>query len=157
MNKADALAAIRKAKSAHIKWRAFAQALIAGVEVSDDQIPKSYTECEFGRWYYGLGKKHLGHLESFHAIDAPHEVLHAVYARIYATLHSKEGILSRMFTSDTERDRRKLDSAQALMLELVAISETLIMTIGILEQEVTCWPSDNKGQSVDNDESIDDT
>lgn len=144
MNKGDALAAIRKAKSAHIKWRAFAQALIAGVEVTDDKIPKLHTECEFGRWYYGLGQEHLGHLESFRAIDTPHEVLHAVYARIYDTLHGKEGGWSKLFTSDAERSRRKLESAQTLVVELVAISETLLMTIGMLEQEVMRWALDGR-------------
>jgi hypothetical protein len=140
MNKGDALSTIRKAKSAHIKWRSFAQALIAGVEVTDDKIPKLHTECEFGRWYHGPGQEHLGHLDSFQAIASPHEMLHAVYARIYETLHGKEGIWSRLFTSDAERTRRKLETAKALVVELVAISETLLMAIAILEQEIQRWP-----------------
>ncbi|KOR33512.1 hypothetical protein TI05_00550 [Achromatium sp. WMS3] len=152
MNKGDALAAIRKAKSSHIKWRAFAQALIAGVEVSDDKIPKRHTECEFGKWYHGIGKKHLGHLESFKAIDAPHEVLHAVYARIYEALHdTEETVWAKLFTNNTERNRRKLESAQALMVELVAISETLLLTIGMLEQEVMRWSSNEKEPSTNSD------
>ena len=142
MNKGEAIATIRKAKSAHIKWRSFAQALIAGVAVTDDKIPKLHTDCEFGKWYYGAGHEHLGHLEGFRAIDSPHEMLHAVYSRIYDTLHGKERLWSRLFTGETERNRRKMELAQTFMVELVAISETLLVAISILEQEVLKLPDD---------------
>ncbi len=38
IDKKEALDKLRKAKGAHIKWRSYAQALVAGVTVSDDGV-----------------------------------------------------------------------------------------------------------------------
>jgi Chemoreceptor zinc-binding domain len=138
MTKNEALSAIRRAKSSHIKWRAFAQALIAGVAVTDEKLPREHTECDFGKWYYGDGKVHLWHLESYRGVETPHEMLHAIYSRIYNVLHGmeEEGLLSRLLTGKAERLRRRTEIAQRLMIELVAVSETLLKAIEVLENEV---------------------
>jgi hypothetical protein len=142
MHKSEILATIRRAKSAHIKWRSFAQALIAGVPVTEDKIPKEHTECDFGRWYYGEGRQVLGRLESFQGIETPHEMLHAIYNRIYNILHGMEGesLTSRILTSKAERLRRRIEVAQNLMIELVAVSETLLRAIELLESEIQSEP-----------------
>ncbi|MCP5418018.1 MAG: CZB domain-containing protein [Chromatiaceae bacterium] len=143
MNKIEALSAIRRAKSAHLKWRAFAQALIAGVPVTDDKVPKLHTECDFGKWYYGDAKKHLWHLDAYQGIESPHEMLHAIYGRIFNILHGMEGerLFSRLFTTKAERERRRSEIAQNLLVELVAVSETLLRAIEILEIEVQATPT----------------
>ena len=56
MNENEALQQLRKAKTAHLKWRTYAQALVGGVSVEADKTPLAHTECEFGRWYLGPGR-----------------------------------------------------------------------------------------------------
>ena len=138
MNKTDALAAIRRAKSAHIKWRAFAQAMIAGVPMTNEKLPKLHTECEFGKWYYGDGNRLLGNLDSFRGVEGPHEVLHAIYQRIFNLLRDGEGetLLDRLIKSKASRERRRTEQARELMVELIAVSETLLKSIEILEEEI---------------------
>lgn len=137
MNKTEALNAIRRAKSAHIKWRSFAQALIAGVPVTDDKVPKRHTDCDFGKWYYGAGHGSLGDLDSFRAIESPHEMLHAIYARIYS-IYSGEGEtwLQRFLSTKAKLEQRRQENAKKLMEELIDVSESLLKSIEILEQEV---------------------
>jgi Chemoreceptor zinc-binding domain len=138
VNTNEALSAIRKAKSAHIKWRAFAQALIAGVPITPEKIPRQHTDCDFGKWYYGEGHKSLGQLDSFRGIEVPHEMLHEIYARIFNILNGMEGetLVSRLLATQTVRLRRRTEMAQSLMIELIAVSETLLRAIEILENEV---------------------
>ncbi|MBF7083029.1 CZB domain-containing protein [Desulfallas sp. Bu1-1] len=38
----------------------------------------THTECNFGRWYFGEGAKHFGHLPSWKALDGPHRLVHSV-------------------------------------------------------------------------------
>ena len=134
----SALAAIRKAKVAHIKWRSYAQALIAGVEVTDDKVPKMHTECDFGKWYYGSGKNALGHLDSFKGIEAPHEMLHAIYGKIFDALHGGErhSLVERVFSSKSSLEWKRMEIARGYIDELVNVSETLLEAINLLEDEI---------------------
>lgn len=117
--KAQLLAMIRRAKSSHIKWRAYAQGIVAGVNVKEDQVPVRHTDCQFGKWFFGEGQRLLGHLEVFQNIDGPHEMLHSVYEQIFALM--QEG--------KTDAAREKLD-------QLVEISKTLLEEIELLAAEV---------------------
>jgi hypothetical protein len=78
INKKEALEKLRKAKGAHIKWRAYAQALVSGVPVSEEKIPIDHTACNFGQWYHGEGKQRLGHLAAYDGIYTSHEMLHEI-------------------------------------------------------------------------------
>lgn len=79
----EALQHLRKAKTAHLKWRTYAQALAAGVGVEDGKAPVAHTECEFGLWYMGPGQalRKISHL--YEDIEDPHRLLHEAYADIY--------------------------------------------------------------------------
>jgi hypothetical protein len=116
---ADAIQRIQKAKSSHIKWRSYAQGLVAGIPVSDDKAPVRHTDCEFGKWYVGDGAKQLGHLSVYQDIGGPHEVLHATYAQLFEL--AKKG---------------KHAKVQEQMTHLVAISRSLLELLDILEQQV---------------------
>lgn len=140
IDKRDALAQIRKAKSAHMRWRAFAQALVSGVAIDDDKIPVKHTDCAFGQWYHGMGKRELGHLDSYDGIDTPHEMLHAIYGRIFETLSQgapkNGGGFANFFVTKAERSRRKFELAREYMEEMIGVSETLLQALEMLEQEV---------------------
>ncbi|HEY0635666.1 MAG TPA: CZB domain-containing protein [Gammaproteobacteria bacterium] len=122
--KEELLSLIRRAKSSHIRWRAYAQGLVSGVPVAEDRLPVKHTDCKFGQWYYGDGARQLGHLDIFRDVEAPHEMLHAVYGQIHELVVQQ---------GDNHGAHRKLD-------ELIAISRTLLEQIEILEQEVNVLP-----------------
>ncbi len=120
MNEKDhLLALIRKAKSSHIRWRAYAQGLVAGVKVQEDRLPISHTDCKFGHWYYGEGRSQLGDLNIFEDIEGPHEMLHAIYGQIFELVQNGK----------SEKAHRKLD-------EMVSVSRSLLEQIELLEAEV---------------------
>lgn len=123
-HKEELLALIRRAKSSHIRWRAYAQGLVSGVPVAEDRLPVKHTDCKFGEWYYGEGKRLLGELDVFKDVEAPHEMLHAVYDQIH----------------DLVVNQGDNQSAHGKLEELVAISRTLLEQIEILEQEVNALP-----------------
>ena len=57
MDKKETLAQLRRAKSAHILWRSYAHGLISGMPVEEEHAPLQHTDCKFGKWYHGDGKK----------------------------------------------------------------------------------------------------
>jgi len=131
---------IRKAKSAHIRWRSFAQALVSGVPIDDEKLPLDHTACGFGVWYHGEGKQTLGHLASYDGIYTPHEMLHAIYKRIYDLLNvddaASKGLLSKMFSNEEGKREIRLKQARELMTEMVGVSDTLLKALEMLEEEV---------------------
>jgi hypothetical protein len=140
-NKQEALDKLRKAKGAHIKWRSYAQALVSGVSVSDDKVPVEHTNCAFGQWYHGDGKRMLGHLVSYEGIYTPHEMLHEIYKRIFNVMHSDDASgLKKLFSSKATRERERMELAREYMEELVGVSETLLTALDILEQEIREQP-----------------
>ncbi len=119
MNKQELIQRIQKAKSSHIKWRSYAQAIVAGIKVSEDKAPVQHTDCEFGRWYYGDGRSTLGQMPVFNDIEGPHEVMHATYRQIFELA-----------------TKGKLDKAREQMVHLCAISKSLVELLDILEEQV---------------------
>ena len=144
ITKKEALDKLRKAKGAHIKWRAYAQALVSGVSIDEDKIPVEHTSCAFGQWYHNDGKLMLGHLVSYDSIYTPHEMLHEIYKRIFQVLHSKDssGIFKKLFSSKGALDNERLELARSYMEELVGVSETLLKAFDILEQEIRELPDE---------------
>jgi len=136
MDKKQVISHLRAAKSAHIKWRSYAQAIAAGLPVSEDQVPVIHTDCAFGKWYYGTGQK-LSGLPSFQAIETPHETLHAIYMQMFKLIFDTEemGFFKKLIGASKRRDDRK-EQLNALLNSLVEMSKTLLAAIELLEQEV---------------------
>ncbi|MCW8928761.1 MAG: CZB domain-containing protein [Gammaproteobacteria bacterium] len=135
MDKKKIILQLRQAKSAHIKWRAYAQALVSGLPVEKEHLPVIHTDCAFGQWYYGDGQ-HLSHLSSFDAISTPHEMLHQVYINIYKLLYGEDerSTLKKIFGRKSSHDPKK--EARILLQDLLSISGTLLEAIALLENEV---------------------
>jgi hypothetical protein len=136
MDKKQVISHLRAAKSAHIKWRSYAQAIAAGLPVSEDQVPVIHTDCAFGKWYYGTGQK-LSGLPSFQAIETPHETLHAIYMQMFKLIFDTEerGFFQKLIGASKRRDDRK-EQLNTLLNSLVEMSKTLLAAIELLEQEV---------------------
>lgn len=111
MDDKEALQHLRKAKTAHLKWRTYAQALAAGVGVEDGKAPIAHTECEFGRWYHGPGQALREISELYDDIEDPHRLLHQAYAEMYKLAKA------RKFTRAAE----KLNALEAISRSLMDI------------------------------------
>jgi methyl-accepting chemotaxis protein len=70
------------AKSAHLSWRARIRSFLDGRGSLTRAEALSHRECVLGRWYYGPGLKHYGHLEGMRALQTPHTELHSVIGQI---------------------------------------------------------------------------
>jgi hypothetical protein len=118
-DKTELLDIIRRAKSSHVRWRAYAQGLVAGVDVKDENLPVKHTDCRFGKWYFGHGTQVFGDLPVFSDIQGAHEMLHAVYEQIYDLVKQKD-----------------LSSAQNKLTQMMDISRTLLELLNLLEEEI---------------------
>lgn len=136
MDKKQVVTHLRAAKSAHIKWRSYAQAIVAGLPISEDQVPVIHTDCAFGKWYYGPGQK-LSSLPGFQAIETPHEALHGIYMQIFKLLFETEevGFFQKLIGTSKKRDDRR-EQLNAMLNSLIEMSKTLLAAIELLEQEV---------------------
>lgn len=139
MNKGDYLKHIRAAKSAHIKWRSYAQALAAGLPVEDGNVPIMHTDCAFGQWYYGDGQA-LSPLAAFQAIEHPHEMMHRTYMELFKLLMgADEGEKAGFFSRLVGRSKKKdvdIVKVEKLLTSIVGLSKTLLETIDLLESEL---------------------
>ena len=135
MDKKQIINQLRAAKSAHIKWRSYAQAMVAGIPVSQEQVPVIHTDCAFGKWYYGGGQM-LSTLESFSAIEVPHENLHAIYIELYKRINGLEmpGKVAKLKGKHKKPDLQ--EELHSLLHSLIEMSKTLLTAIELLEQEV---------------------
>ncbi|GAB4303160.1 MAG: hypothetical protein Kow0096_25110 [Thiohalomonadaceae bacterium] len=136
MDKKQVITHLRAAKSAHIKWRSYAQAIVAGLPVNEDQVPVIHTDCAFGKWYYGPGQK-LSSLPGFQAIETPHEALHSIYMQIFKLLFETEEVsfFQKFIGTGKKRDDRR-EQLNTLLNSLIEMSKTLLAAIELLEQEV---------------------
>lgn len=119
ITKQEALRMVRQAKSAHIRWRAYVQAMLAGLDIETERVPISHKECDFGQWFYREGFKAFGHWQVFQDVEYSHELLHDVYRRIHSALSSG--------------DQARADHAA---VQLVGISHSLLETIDLLREEI---------------------
>lgn len=141
MQKQEALDQLLAAKYAHMRWLARAQALVANVPLSEEQVPVTDTDCEFGQWYYGPGQR-LSGMRSFRAIEAPHHQLHHIYGKIFAHLHgdARRSLPRRLLGSRTPTGGQRLAAAQDLLPDLNSVSVNLLTAVAVLEQELRKGP-----------------
>lgn len=123
INKQLALRLVLEAKSAHLKWLAYALALTEQIDCPHECAPLSPTECEFGIWYYGHGKQILGDTVFYQSLEAPHEILHSLYGKIHALVKSE-----------------RLDEARKHLPSLREISNILLEALAYLEKEINSMP-----------------
>ena len=141
--KTEILNNLRSAKSAHMKWKAHALALVQGLPLHESQVPIIHTDCAFGKWYYGAGLK-LSTLDAYTALDKPHEQLHEVYSRIFKLLFGEEdrSLFSKLFGSKAKVLKHKTE-AESLMKMLTNISSDVVGLMNRLEMEISAMSDED--------------
>jgi len=119
MTKEEALRQVRLAKSSHIRWRAYVQAMVAGLKIEEKRAPIHHKECDFGHWFYNDGFRAFGHWQIYQDVEYSHELLHAVYQLVFNACGNGEQA-----------------RAAALAEQLVGISHSLLEAIALLEEEM---------------------
>ncbi|MBN1952492.1 MAG: CZB domain-containing protein [Bacteroidales bacterium] len=71
----------------HLEWARQVNALLTDKDVTELNVQLDHTQCAFGKWYYGEGKKDAERLApqlrpTLNAIEEPHKHLHGSAARI---------------------------------------------------------------------------
>ncbi len=74
---------IEKAKVAHNMWKLRLMKFLEGELEMDPSELVDHTQCYLGKWYYGVGQEHCGHLQTFRDIEQPHIELHKLAREIY--------------------------------------------------------------------------
>jgi hypothetical protein len=126
MTKQEALSQVRRAKSAHIRWRAHAQAMVAGLPIEAQRAPVHHKDCDFGQWFYGKGFMAFGHWPIYQDVEYSHELLHETYRLLHGVL------------SEGEQMR-----ATVIMEQLVGISHSLLAGLELLEEEIRLAATDD--------------
>jgi hypothetical protein len=119
MTKNEALSQVRHAKSAHIRWRSYVQAKVAGLDIEQECAPVHHKDCDFGQWFYGDGFKTFGHWQIYQDVEYGHELLHEVYHMLHHVLE--------------EGDRERIT---LIMAQLVGISHSLLEALNLLDEEI---------------------
>lgn len=136
------LQTVRSAKRVHISWLMKADAIIQGLPLEVDQVPMDSHECKFGQWLYGEGQC-CAELESFKALEKPHNELHDLYSQLYSAIYdqSEPTFISGLFGKKRKMNQQKLEIAQSLFPEFKKRSDTLIRQLEALEQDILKLPN----------------
>lgn len=137
MDKREIINTLHAAKAAHMQWRARAQALVAGISVEKEHVPVLYTDCKFGKWYYGDGQQ-LADFPTFKGLEEPHQQLHLVYMEIFKHLFGEDqrSGWAKLFGSKRAHRGREMAAAESLLPQLIGISQTLLECLDMVEKEV---------------------
>lgn len=104
----------------HIKWiQEILNAFDSGeVKLSENELTNHF-ECRLGNWYYGHGKQHYGHLESFQALESMHIEIHHLGHEVVKLL--KEG---------------KTQEARLVADELLNLKTAILIKLHDLQKQV---------------------
>ena len=140
MDKENIINELRAAKVAHLKWVQRAKSLISGMPVEKEAIPRDYTECVFGQWYYSDGQDIalLPGMSVMDSIGTKHQELHDMYFKIFQVYFGTgaQGFFSKLLKMKKKISEAEKEMAQHYFKDLENISQELLDLIGRLERRV---------------------
>ncbi len=141
MIKAEIISNLRMAKTSHMKWISNVQILIrlGDLKQANAQIPVNYTNCDFGKWYYGEGQK-LSEFSEYTDIEEIHQLVHDTYLQIYSLY--KKPIEGSLFNSAKKQEAERESKAIKLDLILKQYSKLLFELLQKLEVKVKSLPDE---------------
>lgn len=119
------------AKAAHLAWKHRLRAFLDGGNALTLEQAVSHHECELGRWYYGEGLHHYGHIPEMRALEEPHAALHQL---IRAVLNHHE--------------RGRLVEAEACLARVEPLSEQIVSLLGRIEHKAAKLISESIGADL---------
>lgn len=134
MTKQDFIKELEEARASHIKWHAYAQALAMGIESSAEKLPQLYTDCSFGKWYYGVGH-YLNFMPEFKEIEPIHEKVHKLYMEIYNKYLSPEK--SGLFRSSAKAKELKKKEINNMVAQLKEVSNIMIEKLSSVQKTLS--------------------
>ena len=99
------------AKMDHILYKMDA---LNSIEKNTPNTFKDHTECRLGKWYKGAGAEEFGTLNSFKALDKPHELMHTKV--IESAKFVEEGTLKTHY-DDIKANFVQIEEASDLIVE----------------------------------------
>lgn len=145
MKKEEVLSNLKSAKSAHVKWLEKAELVINGLDLQDSVVPVAYTECKFGKWFYGNGQilKGLSNnpIECMQNIEELHIDFHDKYSNIFNIYFSetkKTGFFSKLLGLERKKEIGEVEVSLAkdCYLEMEIISSRFIEEIDRLDRRL---------------------
>lgn len=115
----DDVIELEVARAAHQAWKLRLRAFLDGqAEIPHGQAVSSH-ECDFGRWFYGVGLERYGRSGAMAAIEQPHDRLHQLIGEILEA-----------------KDRQQLQQAEAKYREVCKLSDLIVAEIDALIAKV---------------------
>lgn len=117
----DDVVELEVAKAAHLAWKMRLRAFLDGqAEIPHEQAVSAH-DCDFGRWFYSMGRERFGNSAAMRAIEHPHERLHQLIGEI---------VTGRRQHSSKDELESKYQEVVQLSTEIVAAIDQLIQQSG---------------------------
>ncbi|ATY84003.1 hypothetical protein CVV65_02725 [Kyrpidia spormannii] len=80
---------VRIVKTEHLLWKWWLYNMMLGYHVVDEKQLVDHHQCRLGKWYdQARNRASLSSLDSFRAIDEPHQRFHRLAAEIYRLIRA---------------------------------------------------------------------
>jgi methyl-accepting chemotaxis protein len=114
---------LERAKAAHLAWRVKLRGFLDGRAALSREQAVSDRDCAFGKWYFGPGLKHFGHIQEMSQVRAPHAEMHELIRNI---IDLKE-------QGEIERAEQEYQKVEPLSGRIVALIDVIKKSV---EQEL---------------------
>ncbi|MES9945642.1 MAG: methyl-accepting chemotaxis protein [Candidatus Thiodiazotropha sp.] len=99
------------AKSAHLAWKARVRSFLDGKQSLTHAEAVSHHDCALGKWYYSEALSRYSEISEIHAIEEPHQQLHALIKEI----------ISHMESGDTDRAEKLYNEIEPLSAKIIGL------------------------------------
>ena len=104
------------AKTAHLAWKGKLRGFLDGRSSLTLAEARSHKDCALGKWYYGEGLQHFGHLSEMKELEHPHKRLHQIIHDIIE-----------------QRDAGNMSAAERLYEKVEPLSQEVVMLLNQIE------------------------
>jgi methyl-accepting chemotaxis protein len=96
------------AKMAHLNWKTRLRSFLDGKAGLTEAEAVSHRDCAFGKWYYGEGLQHYGHIQELKAVEAPHAELHQTIKEIVKARNAGDAASAEKLYANVDHLSRRI-------------------------------------------------
>lgn len=111
----DDVVELEVARAAHQAWKLRLRAFLDGQADIPHEQAVSSRDCDFGRWFYGMGQERFGRAGAMAAIEQPHDRMHKLIGEIIEA-----------------KSRQQNDMAESKYREVCQLSDQVVGQINTL-------------------------